>query len=235
MQATAWGESFLSWFDNLERDVVGIVDAEDVGPGWEIAIVGLVIFFIPFSVYGLVASFNEVRSIHKRSMVAEGVVLASKLPEKTGDYTTVYNVEITYQFAAEGKTCTNTDTLSDMWSNDLGEHTRRLQQFSPGAKIPIHYEPGNLDNHTFRKFDERQSGAWNFLPILLVGCLYVLFSWLSGFFLTLYLKNFSGLSPDRQIITGSILAGLLIVFVFYARWFYRKGIVTAGLHFKFME
>ena len=234
VQATAWGASFLSWFDNLELDVLKVVDAEDVGPGWEFIIVALVIFLIPLTIYGLVISVDETRSIRKRSKVMEGVIQESTLSEKVGDYTKVYNVTITYQFTAEGKVCTMTDTLSDMWSNNLGEHQHRLQQYPTGAKISIRYEPGNLDNHVFQKFDAR-SDAWLFIPLVFSGGGFVLFSWLTSFFLALYLHNFSSLAADRQIITGSIFMGILIVFFFYTRWFYKKGLASADQRFHLLE
>ncbi|OLS15711.1 MAG: hypothetical protein RBG13Loki_0670, partial [Promethearchaeota archaeon CR_4] len=234
VQAMAWGASFLSWFDNLELDVLAVVDTSEAGPGWEFGIVALVIFLIPLTIYGMVISVDEARFIRKRSNVVEGVIQESTLSEKVGDYTEVYNVTITYQFTVEGKVCTKTDTLSDWWSNDLGEHQYRLQQYPAGVKISIRYEPGNLDNHIFQKFDAR-SDAWVFIPLLFSGGFYVLFSWLTSFFLALYLHNFPDLAADRQIITGSILTGILIVFVFYTRWLYRKGLASAGQRFHLLE
>ncbi len=198
-----------------------IEDADELSAGWEIWIISIVIFFIPLSILGLVSCYDGVRSIRKRSRVVDGVVQESQLSEKVGEYTTVYNVTITYQFTADGKEYKHADTLSDMWSNAIGEHQRRLQQYPPGTKISINYEPGNLDNHEFRKFDTR-SNAWMIVPLAFSILFYVLFSWLSGFFLALYLHNFHGLSPDNQLVTGLILAGIFVVYVFYARLLYTK-------------
>ncbi len=222
IRVTAWGTSFFEWFDITVVDVMSVIeDADELSAGWEIWIIAIVIFFIPLSILGLVSCYDGVRSIHKRSRVVDGVVQESQLSEKIGEYATVYNVTITYQFIADGKEYKNTDTLSDMWSNAIGEHQRRLQQYPPGTKISILYEPGKLENHEFQKFDTR-SNVWIIVPLTFSILFYALFSWLSGFFLALFLHNFPGLSPGNQLITGIFLAGILVGFVFYARLFYKK-------------
>ncbi len=222
VRAAAWGTAFFQWFDDTVIIVMSVIeDADELSAGWEIWIVAIVIFLIPLSIFGFVSTYDDARSIHKRSMAVEGVVQESQLSEKVYEYTTVYNTTISYQFLADGKEYKKTDTLSDTWSSIIGEHQKRLQQYPPGTKISIRYEPGNLDNHLFQKFDTR-SNRWMFLPLLYSILFYILFSWLSGFFLTLYLHNFPTLTPGNQIITGLILGGIFVVFIFYARSLYTK-------------